>query len=575
METLSLGQGQGPKAERLIEAARGTGSWVVLQNCHLAVSWMTTLERLCEGVTAENTTAMFRLWLTSYPSEHFPVAVLQNGIKMTNEPPMGIRANIMQSYLNDPVCDPEFFADSARPAEWHKLLFGLAFFHAHVQERIKFGPLGWNIPYQFSDPDLKISLRQLQMFLNEFPTAPLAIPLKALVYLIGECNYGGRVTDAQDRRTLMTILTDPMGGPFVTSCVDDSYRYSPSGVFYPPPAGDYESYLEFIRNLPQIAQPEVFGLHANADIRKDQQQVDRLFDSVLLTMGSASAAAGGKSREEVLMDLATSIKNKFPKPFDLEAANYKYPVDYYESMNSVLCQELVRFNRLIVVIHQTLFEFIEALQGLRVMSGDLDALGSAMFIMKIPELWSKKSYPSLKPLTSYINELIERIDMLNAWLDGGPPPVFWITGFFFTHAFLTGVLQNYARKYKHPIDLVGFDFECLPDAEYPEKPEDGAYVRGMFLEGCKWDNDTMLLAESDPKVLFTRHAHMWFKPIIISDQPEYPHYKCPLYRTSERRGVLATTGHSSNFVITLRIPSDRPETHWTKRGVAGLLSLSD
>jgi dynein heavy chain len=85
----------------------------------------------------------------------------------------------------------------------------------------------------------------------------------------------------------------------------------------------------------------------------------------------------------------------------------------------------------------------------------------------------------------------------------------------------------------------------------------------------------MLLAESDPKVLFTKHAHMWFKPIITTDQKEYPHYKCPLYRTSERRGVLATTGHSSNFVITLRIPSDRPETHWTKRGVAGLLSLSD
>jgi len=575
METLSLGQGQGPKAERLIETARASGSWVVLQNCHLAVSWMTTLERICEGINPDNTHSMTRLWLTSYPSPHFPVAVLQNGIKMTNEPPMGMRANILQSYLNDPVCDPEFFNGCERPAEWKKLLFGLAFFHALVQERIKFGPLGWNIPYQFSDPDLKISLRQLQMFLNEFPTSDLAIPLKALVYLVGECNYGGRVTDAKDRRTLMTILCDPMGGPFVPAIVDDDYRFSPSGIWYVPPEGDYESYLTHIRNLPILAAPEVFGLHANADIRKDQQQVDRLFDSILVTLGSSSAAGGGKSKEEVLMELATGIQKKFPQAFDLEAANYKYPVDYYESMNSVLCQELVRFNRLIVVVHQTLYEFIEALQGLRVMSGDLDALGNAMFISRIPELWSKKSYPSLKPLSSYVNELIERIHMLQSWIDVGPPSVFWITGFYFTHAFLTGVLQNFARKYKHPIDAVGFDYSCMPQGDYSVKPEDGAYVNGMFLEGCKWDYATMMLAESDPKVLFTKMAYIWLVPIMKAERKEYPHYLCPLYRTAERRGVLATTGHSSNFVLDLRIPSDKPQEHWTKRGVAGLLSLSD
>jgi len=376
METLSLGQGQGPKAEKLIETARTTGSWVVLQNCHLAVSWMNTLERLCEHITTDNTHPIFRLWLTSYPSPHFPVAVLQNGVKMTNEPPMGLRANIMQTYLNDPVSDPAFFNDCERPAEWKKLLFGLAFFHGFIQERIKFGPMGWNIPYQFSDPDLKISLRQLQMFLNEFPTSPLEIPLKAVVYLIGECNYGGRVTDAQDRRTLMAILTDEAGGPFNVNCADDAYCYSPSGLYFAPPEGDHASYLEHIRSLPLIEQPEVYGFHANADITKDQKQVDQLLDSIMSTQGSGGAGGGGSNKEQVLADLAQSIADRMPKPFDLEEANYRYPVDYHESMNSVLCQELVRFNRLIVVVHATLFEFIEALAGLRVMTGELDSLAT-------------------------------------------------------------------------------------------------------------------------------------------------------------------------------------------------------
>ena len=84
----------------------------------------------------------------------------------------------------------------------------------------------------------------------------------------------------------------------------------------------------------------------------------------------------------------------------------------------------------------------------------------------------------------------------------------------------------------------------------------------------------MELAESEPKVLHTDAPVVWLRPVEAAKLRAFPHYACPLYRTPERRGVLATTGHSSNFVFDVRLPSSAPPDHWVRRGAAGLLSLA-
>ncbi|GFH17538.1 uncharacterized protein HaLaN_14198, partial [Haematococcus lacustris] len=150
-----------------------------------------------------------------------------------------------------------------------------------------------------------------------------------------------------------------------------------------------------------------------------------------------------------------------------------------------------------------------------------------------------------------------RLKMLSDWHEQGPPTLFWLPGFFFVQSFLTAGLQNYARRHTIPIDMVGYDFQMMPGAggdatAGPKGSAEGLVVEGLFLEGAAWDPRLGALCESQPKVLFTPAPRMWLRPKPVDQFVEFKHYNCPVYRTAERRGVLATTGHSTNFVMFVK-----------------------
>jgi dynein heavy chain len=310
-----------------------------------------------------------------------------------------------------------------------------------------------------------------------------------------------------------------------------------------------------------------------------------------LSLQPRTSGGAGKSWDEALTDLAFDIESRLPGIFDEEQANLSFPVDYNESMNTVLTQELGRFNKLIMILQKSLKEVQKAIKGLVVMSKELEDMGNSMVNGQVPKMWSRSAYPSLKPLGSWVNDLLQRLQFLQMWIDDlKAPPVFWISGFFFTQAFITGTMQNYARKHKISIDKVAYDMRCLFKAECEkadsEKPEDGSIVRGLFLEGADWDFENGWMFESKPKELFIAmpYIHLMPKDMTTIEQIEdvdvggTAHvYQCPVYKTSFRQGTLSTTGHSTNFVMYIRLRMSPPVRckHWVKRGAAMLTQLDD
>jgi len=356
------------------------------------------------------------------------------------------------------------------------------------------------------------------------------------------------------------------------------HKYSQSGLYYAPKATNIHQFLMYIRGLPSEPLPEAFGLHDNCNISCAQNEALRLLSGMVSMLFAGKRSDGGLEEDKSTDRTAASIKARLPEPFIMETVEDAFPTMYEESMNTLLKQECLRYNRLLTEMSTTLEAFRKAIKGAIVMTAELEQLGKSMLVNEVPDLWTKRGPLSLKPLSSWFLDILARCAFFQGWIDlGCTPPCFWVSGIFFPQAFFTGALQNHARMHQEEIDLLSFQQSTLNDVSNPRRelhvaPEAGVFVYGFFLEGARWDRDDELLQDSRPTELFTELPALWLLP-MKDRQPNIKDYCCPCYKVVSRKGVLLTTGHSTNFVLYIELPTRESVSKWTKAGVAAFLAL--
>ena len=591
---VSMGEGQDVVAMRAIAGAAAAGSWVLLQNAELGLELMERLEDVVLRM-ADSAHADFRLFLTALPHAKFPLGLLQLSTKVTNEPPSGMRAGLLRSYST--LVDQDRLERIDSPA-WRKLLYVTCFLHSVVQERRKFGPLGWCLPYEFGANDAHACLTFLERHMYGG-----ALQWSTVQYMLAEVQYGGKVTDDMDRRLFRTYAAAWLR----PRTLEPGFSFSPAHPlaripgdfnYAVPDLAEVEGYRRFLAGLPEADTPELYGLHPNANLTFRLKEatifIETLSDTQPKTADAGGGGAGGggggggappRSIDDVVLDKAGELLAKLPADYVEEEyrARIRKLGGLAEPMNIFLYQEVQRFQRVVAMVREQLVAMQQAIRGEVVMTAELLQAMADISDARVPRSWlytaGNDEFSWLIPtLGAWFASLLERDAQLRGWLTAGRPASFWLAGFSNPQGFLTAMKQEVTRLHRAQhwaLDDVEFyaevtDMDSAAAVRAP--PKEGVYVHSTFIEGARWDKHAGALAESEPKKLYAAMPVIYITAVAkgpLKDRVEAlgACYSCPVYRypaRSEKYRILS---------ILLPTKAVGSAEQWTLRGVA-LLALA-
>nr|XP_042907190.1 dynein axonemal heavy chain 2 isoform X1 [Parasteatoda tepidariorum]XP_042907240.1 dynein axonemal heavy chain 2 isoform X1 [Parasteatoda tepidariorum] len=549
---LSLAERQGNLASQLIVDSIKVGDWAFISNAHLLQPWLPTLEKIVSILQTVKAHPNFRLWLSSSPIDSFPSSILLNSIVLSLDSPKGIQANMLDLYHKyGSNAGSDFTSLELR---FKSLLYSLGFFHSILLCRKRFQNLGWNGTYEFSYSDFKVSSDLLQLYLEEYREDPW----DALQEMIAEIIYGGHFTNRRDKELMLDYYNQ-----YISDDVSEKYILAPVENYAVPDDGPIQLYLESIRKLPTRDVPEVFGQHKNAEIPCQMYDSERLLKDMEKIRRQKILEVNIKP--EVLF-IITKIKEEIPDFLNINAA-MKLLKRKPEPYTYVLIQEVRQYNSLLKVVSESLQNLKDVIIGKQMMTEAFYAQVLSIQRMEVPSEWMK-IYPSLKPLESWIADLRERIKFFANWISAKNLPVkVWLPAFTNPVSFLNAALLTAAKNSDMMIkDLMWEHQVSTLDEKYIfEAPQEGIYIRGLYLEGAGWDRTNSLLTDPEPLKLITSLPVVHFKPVIESSIRGI--YNCPCYYTSKRTDEEG----NSLELFSIDLKTKKGKGHWRKRGACLLL----
>lgn len=589
ISSIAIGSAEGfNQAERAINAACKSGKWVLLKNVHLAPQWLVQLEKKLHSLSPH---PQFRLFLTMEINQKVPVNLLRAGRIFVYEPPPGIRANLLRTFSTVP---PNRMMK--QPSERARLYFLLSWFHAIVQERLRYVPLGWAKKYEFNESDLRVACDTLDTWIDATAMGrtnlpPEKVPWDALVTLLSQSIYGGKIDNDFDQRLLCSFLSKlftpkSFEADFALVANVDGVAGGPNGQRHitMPDGTRRDEFLKWIETLADRQTPSWLGLPNNAERVLLTTRGTDLISKLLKMQQLEDDDELAYSPDD---NLESQTKQEDGRPSWMKAL-HNSAITWLE----LLPKQLPTLRRTVENIKDPLYRYFEreVSSGAKLLSTVVCDLQDVALICQgekkqtnyhrtmlselvrgiLPAGWRRYTVPLGCTVIQWITDFSQRIQQLqkvSALVSQAGAkelqafPV-WLGGLLNPEAYITATRQCVAQANSWPLEELSLDV-TITEGNADNNQKDSSFgVIGLKLQGAQCKNNQLLLTST----IMTDLPTTLLRWVRVGPDHRSTKLTLPVYLNSTRGELL--------FTVDLAVAPGQDPHSFYERGVAVLTSTA-